>query len=131
MLIWSETGVLHGVLSHLPSFAEASAKHLIHGRFREAGADPFPYSVALTIDGNETTIIHNVEAKLHPGFQKFARGSMATRGHVSIQSHLGGLHPLQGLVDVHIPQIPFDTKSASTVFVVTLSGAKGLQPCQR
>jgi hypothetical protein len=27
--------------------------------------------------------------------------------------------------------VPYDTKSASTVFVVTLSGAKGLQLCQR
>jgi hypothetical protein len=83
--------------SHLLFLAEAFADHLILGRFHEAGADPFSRPVALTVVGNEATVVLNVDVKLFHGFQQFACGSMATRGHGSIQIHLDGLHHFKAL----------------------------------
>jgi hypothetical protein len=47
--------------------------------------------------------------ELLDSFQQLPGGGMATGGHGSIQVHLDGLHHLQGLVDLSMPQKPFRT----------------------
>jgi hypothetical protein len=94
---------------HLLVFAEALADHLIHGRLHKAGADPFPVAVTLTVVGNEATVMLNVGVKLLHRFQQLACDGMATRGHRGVAVHFNGLHHLQGLIDVPVLQIPFQT----------------------
>ena len=84
---------------HLLFLTEAHTDDLIDGRFHKAGADAFPVTVALAIVRNETLIILDIGLELLNGFEQFSS---------RIQFHLDRLHDLQRLVDVAVPQKPFE-----------------------
>jgi hypothetical protein len=100
---WKNTFALH-----LLAFAEARADDLVHGRFHQARADAFAVPVTLAILRNDTLIGLDLYVKFLDGLQKFPSGVMAVVRHCCIQIHFGALHDLQGLVDVSIPQGPFE-----------------------
>ena len=93
---------------HLLFLTEAHTDDLIDGRFHKAGADPFPVTVALAIVRNETLIILDIGMELLNGFEQFSSGVITTGGHRRIKVHLDRLHDLQRLVDVAVPQKPFE-----------------------
>ena len=102
-----EMGAAWGPL-HLLFFHHALAHDLIHRRFDKARADTLAVVVALAIIRNKPGIVADLGVKLLDGFEEFPSRPIAARRHGDLQIHDRRLHHLQGLIDIPMPQEPFE-----------------------
>jgi hypothetical protein len=92
---------------HLLLFHHPLAHHLVHSRCDKAGADALAVAIPLAIVGNKARIVPDVRVELLHGFQELPCGAIAARRHGDLQIHDRRLDHLQGLIDLAMPQKPF------------------------
>ena len=81
---------------------EASADHLIDGRFDEGGADRFSVPIALAEVRNELPVVANVDLKLRKAAGQFLCRRRLRLNQTEIQNQ--AVHPFQHFLNVSVPQ---------------------------
>src|SRR5262245_11649281 len=93
---------------HLLLLDHPLTDHLVHCGFDKACADALTVAIALAIVRNEVGVILNVRVELLHGFQQLSGCGILTDSDRDFEIALDGLHDLEGLVHIPMPQEPFE-----------------------
>src|SRR5712691_407677 len=84
------------------------ADDLVHDRFHKACAEALPVAIARAIVWHEIGVVLDGRVELLDGLQQFPGWCILTGGDSALASALDGLHDLEGVVYIPMPQAPFE-----------------------